>query len=264
MLPIIGVAFLTAKRWRWKVVAALAGGFVVNSIILCRTRSAFLGLLVGALVAFLLAPRARRYRVHGLLIAGALIAFTLTDGKFWDRMSTLSSREALAGDAAAETRFAIWRTSYDILADHPYGIGLGNFPRVIGMYEWSLHKRAAHNTLILAFVELGVHGGLVFLALFAGSLWLAYRCSRLAYLTDHPLETKLTAYGMIVSCITYFVTGLGTERFMCESFWWVLVLPLCLHRVVLHEAREHQEIPALVAQADLEDGVVVCGDLQHA
>ena len=263
MLPLIGIAFLIARKWRWKAMAALAGGLTVNAIIMCRTRSAFIGLIIGSLAAFLLAPRAKRYRIHALLIAGAAIAFTLTDSKFWDRMATMTSQEALAQDSAAELRFAIWKTSFQIVADHPYGIGLGNFPRAIGMYEWGLHKRSAHNTLILAFVELGICGGFIFLALVAGSLWFAIRSSRLAHLTDQPLETKLIAYGMLVSCVTYVTTGLGTERFMCESFWWVLVLPLCLHRMVLCETNAQREVPALVEQYAIGDEMGVVEGIQH-
>ena len=41
--------------------------------------------------------------------------------------------------------------------------------------------------------------------------------------------------------VTYFVTSLGTQRFYCESFWWVLVLPLALHRLVVAEIRAKAE-----------------------
>ena len=73
VLPIIGIAFLTAKRWRWRILAGVAGVFTVNAIILCRTRSAFIGLLVGGLTAVLVAPHARRYRIHLVIVIGALV-----------------------------------------------------------------------------------------------------------------------------------------------------------------------------------------------
>ena len=262
MLPIIGLAFLTVEKWRWKAVAALAGGLVVNAIVLCRTRSAFIGLTIGTLAAFLFAPRAKRYRIHALLIAGAAIAFTLTDTPFWNRMATMTSQGSLESDPAADLRMRVWRTSLSLIADHPYGVGLGNFPRAIGIYDYSLYKRSAHNTVLSCFVELGVHGGLVFLAMVAGSIFLALRCSRVAHLTDYPLETKLMAYATLVSCVTYFVTGLGTDRFLCESFWWVLALPLCLHRVVVGELRAHADVPALATRPILDDEIAGFEGLQ--
>ncbi len=264
MLPIIGIVFLTTATKRAKIAVALVGALAVNAIIMCRTRSAFIGLGIGGLMAFLWAPRVKRFRIHALLIAGALSAYALTDGPFWDRMGTLTSREALAADPAAETRIVIWGVAARILVDHPEGIGLGNFPVIVGQYNWDLYKRASHNTVILAFVELGVHGGLLFLALSVGSLCYAFRCSRMADQCDFPMETRMTAYGMMVSCVTFFVSGLGTERFLCESYWWVLVLPLCLYRIVTREVRARAAVPALLDAAELPHPLKRKGDLCRA
>jgi len=242
MLPIIGVGFLIARNWKWRLFALTAGALSVNAIIMCRTRSAFVGLLLGGLTAFLFAPRARRFRIHLLLIIAGTIGFTLTDAGYWERMATLRTPGALQADAAAETRFAIWTTSLEVLVDYPGGIGIGNFPRIIGQYDPRLHKRTSHNTVVVAFVELGVLGGCLFLMLAVGSIWYLFKCAELAPLTGMSMETRFTAYGLIVSVVTYFITGLGTERFLSESFWWVMALPLCLYRVVLRECAENRAV----------------------
>ncbi len=238
MLPIIGAAFLCTPSWLAKGLAALAGAFTVNTIVLCRTRSAFLGLLVGALAAGLLAPRARRFRIQCMLAMAVVLSFTLTDEHFWNRMKTLFHRETMQTDMAAVSRTEIWSTSVQILADHPLGIGVGNFARVITQYEPRYAKRSTHNTVVVCFVELGVLGGLLFLGLVGLSLLYVYESYRLADTTRQPLETKFLAHGLLVACVTYFVTGLGTERFYCESFWWVLALPVCLHRLAVNEIGE--------------------------
>ncbi|MCH7839926.1 MAG: O-antigen ligase family protein [Planctomycetes bacterium] len=235
MLPIIGVAFLTAREWKWKAVAALSGALTVNAIIMCRTRSAFIGIACGALAAVFMAPRVRRYRIHLLLILGGIAAFSLTDSNFWARMETMTSKEKLDKDAATVTRREIWSVSWQIFTDHPLGIGPGNFQNIIGEYAPKHHKRASHNSLVVCFVELGVQGGVLFLLMVGGSLWFLRRSSRRAHLTADPVETKILAYGLFISFVTYFITALGTQRFYCESFWWVLVLPLCLHRMVTRE-----------------------------
>ena len=108
----------------------------------------------------------------------------------------------------------------------------------------------------------GGAAGRSFLAMVAGSMFLALRCSRVAHLTDRPLETKLMAYATLVSCVTYFVTGLGTDRFLCESFRWVMALPLCLHRVVVGELRARADVPALATKAILDDGMTGFEGLQ--
>lgn len=245
MLPIIGVAFLITGNWTWRVFAAVSGALSFNAIILCRTRSAFVGLLCGALAAGIMVPRARRYRIYVLMAAGGLAAFSLTDNHFWARMSTLADREALAKDSATISRMEIWGYSAKLIVEHPGGVGPGNFRRVVGKYNPAYYNRSAHNTVIICFTELGVHGGIVFLLLVCGSLRYLYLSARLADLTDNPLETKLIAYGFLISFTTYFVTGLGTERLYCESFWWILALPLCLYRVVMHEVTAEEVVPEL-------------------
>jgi hypothetical protein len=255
MLPLIGTAFLISDKWKWRAFAAVSGAFAVNTIILCRTRSAFVGLACGAAAAVLTAPRVKRFRIHLLLVTAAVLAFSLTDQYFWVRMGTLTDRDTLAKDAAAVSRADIWVVSLRIIADHPQGIGVGNFPSVIGSYDPRYHKRSSHNTLVVCLTELGIHGGVVFILMAAGSLRLLYRAAKLADDTVNPIETKMLIYGLLVALVTYFVTGLGTERFYCESFWWILVLPLCLYRVVIREATANVEAPALVRARYEDEGL---------
>ena len=263
MLPLIATAFLIARHWKWRVLAAVSGAFAFNAIILCRTRSAFVGLVLGVLAAVLAAPHARRWRIHGLILVGGVIAFSLTDTYFWTRMNTLTDEKALATDTAAVARSDIWITSIQIVRDSPLGIGPGNFQRVIGTYDPRYRRRSAHNTLVVCFAELGIHGGIVFRLMMAGSLEMLRRSAKLADATDRPLETRLICYGFLVAFVTYFVTGLGTERFYCESFWWVMVLPLCLHRVVMREAAANAEVPELARRAHSGEPAAFLGRLRY-
>jgi len=237
MLPIVGAVFLIAGTWRAKLLACAAGALTVNAIIMCRTRSAFVGLLIGVLVALMAAPRVRRYRIHALLATGVVVGIGLADEHFWARMSTITDSQTLETDLATVSRKEIWLASVRIFADHPFGIGAGNFTRVIGDYDPRHNKRSTHNSLVVCFVELGVQGGFVFVCITIGSFYLLYRTMKLADFTADPLETKLIAYGLLISLSTYLVTALGTQRFYCESFWWVLALPLALHRIAAGEAR---------------------------
>jgi hypothetical protein len=109
---------------------------------------------------------------------------------------------------------------------------------------------------------LGVQGGIVFLSMVALSVQLLQRSSRLAELSEEPLETQMLAYGFLVALVTYFITALGTQRFYCESFWWVLALPLCLYRAVLAEAGARVGIPAPVVSAAGNEEMRVVGQLQ--
>ena len=264
MLPLIGTAFLTSSLWRTRLFALLSGALAVNTVVMCRTRSAFIGFACGVAAAFLLTPRARRFRIHALIVIGAIAAFSLTDQNFWDRMATLTTRSTFETDRAAATRMEIWQASLRIFQDHPFGIGVGNFARVIGYYDERHYKRDTHNSLVECFVELGVQGGVVFLLMVSGSMWFLWRSVKLADQTRNPLETRIFAYGFFVSFITYFVTAMGTQRLYCESFWWVLSLPLCLYRVVRREmeqeATETSDAPEGAGEAESPSLVGVSPD----
>jgi hypothetical protein len=57
---------------------------------------------------------------------------------------------------------------------------------------------------------------------------------------------------------------LGTERFLCESFWWILVLQLCLFRMATAEARQNVEEPVLARTPASLDEPVLSGSVSHA
>ena len=254
MVPLIGAAALTSRDWRWKLFCTTTGILLVNAAIMCRTRSAFVGIVAGSLAALLITPRARRFRIYFLLALGGIGTLRLADEHFWERMATLIDARTLETDMAAVSRKEIWRASVDILADHPTGIGPGNFTSIIGDYAPEHRWRATHNTLVACFVELGIQGGIVFLLMALAAVRYLYRSSRLAVRTAYPVETQILAYAFLVSFVTYFVTSLGTQRLYCESFWWVMALPLCLYRVTLREVAERGDGPMLLAErsADIE------------
>jgi O-antigen ligase len=233
-------------------------------VILCRTRSAFIGFTCGGIAALLLTPKARRFTIYGLFILGGVAGYSLTDNFFWDRMATLLDPHLVEKDEATAVRKQIWEASLHMIADYPQGIGPGNFTQLIGEYDARHYHRATHNSLVVCFVELGIQGGIVFLAMVCGSMYLLYRCSKLAPQTDYPLETKIYAYGFLISFVTYFVTALGTQRFYCESFWWVMSLPLCLHRVVQREVAAREVVPALCDRPAPYEQVERYGTLEPA
>ena len=174
-------------------------------------------------------------------------------------MATLTDRGELVKDYAVEARLGILKASVHILADHPTGVGLGNFTKAIGPYDPEFYNRTSHNTFVTCFVELGVFGGLLFLSIIGGSVLLLLRTSRIVNLTDDPARTRYIVYGLMISLVTYVVTGVGTERFSSESYWWVLALPLCANRMAAGEAYKTADVPALVQAQNANDGAFSWG-----
>ena len=256
MLPLIGMLFLITRAWHWRALILLSGALSVNGVILCRTRSAFVGLVFGVAVALLSLPRGMRFKLQVCIIVGALAAVSLTDGHFWDRMATMRTSESRSQDVATQQRIQVWRSSWRIFTDHPYGIGLNNFTQIIQQYDYRNKGRSPHNTFILCFVELGLQGGIVYVLMTVAALAKLRRCSKLAHLTRAPLETRLMVYGSLVSFVTYYVASLGTERLYCESFWWVFAMPQWLERMVQHEIEARTVVPELARTRPLAGAVV--------
>jgi len=264
MLPLVGGAFLTARGWAHRSFALVTGALTVNAVILCRTRSAFLGLLAGLIAALLLVPKVRRYRIYLLFAVGMIGAYSLTDQHFWDRMATLSDRRTLDRDMAAVSRKEIWQAAQEMFWHYPLGVGPGNFTRKIGDYNSEHRWRATHNSIVACFTELGVQGGILFLLVLAGSARLLQRAKRMAHLTEHPTETIILSYTFFISFVTYVVTALGTQRLYCESFWWVSALPLCLYRSAAREAYRREDVPLLATADEGDRDTVLWSGYRHA
>lgn len=238
MVPLIGVTFLTTRRWWWRALPLISSVFTFNAIILCRTRSAFLGLIAGAVTAALMVPRSWRWKAYPALIVFTIGAYSLVDQNFIDRMETMASAEQRETDAAVNIRRELWDAGLRMVNDHPMGVGIGNFPIWVGRYEWHLLGRSSHNTFILCATEFGVPGLLVFVGIILTSAYQLFWAYRHSDDTDDPAETRLWVYGVLVSLVIYLVAGQFTERFYTESFWWVMAMSTCIRRAALNEIAE--------------------------
>lgn len=261
-LPLIGALFVTTKSWRWKLVPLIAGVFTVNTIVQCRTRSAFVGLMVGAAVAVLLAPRKRRMRVYSLLLVGAIGAGFLVDDRFWNRMSTMTDSKRYDNDTTIQSRLELWTVAASMFFDHPLGVGVGQFRQTSHDYEsddfehaFTQPHRVTHNSYLLCATELGIQGVLVLMAILAVSIHRGLRGLRLAAQADDPHAARMLAYGSLIAVVIYASTSAFTDRLYTESFWWILSLPICLERsltrqVVAAETSYLDEVeePALASE----------------
>ena len=99
--------------------------------------------------------------------------------------------------------------------------------------NYELGQRAAHNSFILCWAELGIQGFALFILLVTASIVQTWQCYRRAEYTDDPAWTRYMAYGLFLSLIVSLSTQMFTERLYTESRWWLLALPGCLKRVVM-------------------------------
>ncbi len=265
MLPLVAVTFMTTRSWLWRMIPGAAGALTVNTIVLCRTRSAFVGVACGAVVAVLLAPKKRRLRTYAAVVIAGFCAYALTDDLFWDRMRTLVNPDVLEADEAVKGRLTIWLATRQIVAEYPLGVGIGNFTNTLEQIFPTIGRRAAHNTLLLCVAELGFQGLCLFGVLVGTAIYQARQCYRRADQTSDPVWVRYMSYGLVLSIVMSFGAQMFTERLYTESLWWILALPGCLQRVVHREVATStvsiQEGSVAGLEAWSKDNPLVPGDL---
>jgi O-antigen ligase len=240
MLPIIGVQFFRSGVWG-KALCLMSAAFATNGIVLTRSRGVMVGIGAGAFVAALRAPKRYRLKVMAALIAAGAAGLYLGDPHYFDRLRTIGD-PAESRDPAAQNRLEIWRSSVRLIKSHPGGVGAGNFPASIGVYDRRFVNRDAHSTFLRCAAELGIPGLLLLLALIAYAVVILRRARRAAeaFPSDQRESVVYIAYGVLVSMAILLTCGLLITLLYQEIFWWLLALPVCLHRAVGNLKQEQE------------------------
>jgi hypothetical protein len=191
---------LGSMRVLWTASIVLLG----YALFLTQSRGGFLCLSAGLLALLCASFGWRRSVPLGLgLLAALLVVFA-------GRMTSIS-----AGEGTGQSRIQIWSDGLVAFQQAPF---FGN-----GMDKYG--ERAAHNSFINCFTELGLLGGILFVGMFYLALWTLYRYNQARagiYLPDQrrlaPFLLALVAgYGVGLLALsqsytvpTYLILGLAT------------------------------------------------------
>ena len=165
LLFTIGVAIM---RPRWVPVWLLAGGQMAG-LLATFSRGALVGVIVGVGVVLVFVGAWRW--LLGLVAAGAaigLIGLLLFPDRLLDA----------GGDGTEPTRFAIWRSSIEMIKAHPvFGVGPDQFlyqytRRFVEPMGWpERYTSHPHNIIMDTWLRLGVLGMATLLTLISGLIW---------------------------------------------------------------------------------------------
>jgi O-antigen ligase len=213
---------------------------VVNLFILCNSRGATLGLIVGAFAALLLARSGHRFRMLcaiPLVIAAFLF---LADPEFISRQQTTADYQE---QGTAIERMASWRGGLDLIRDHPLGAGGDGYellspkyiPDIVASHDGAM--RAPHNTFVLVTAEWGVLGLFMYLGLMASTLLMLQRVRRLSTPDDGMFYRALALQVGLIATLT---ASTFADRLYGESVYWMCGLAVALYRVQHHQ--QHQSV----------------------
>ncbi|NWH05034.1 O-antigen ligase family protein [Desulfobacter latus] len=243
MLPLIGVQLLRSKNWSLRILCIISAAFTANAVVLCRSRGALVGIVMGGMAAVVMAPKRFRKKIAIGLILGAMGGLYVADQQFLERISTIIVSEDQERDASAENRFHLWAAGLQMVIDRPFGIGVGNWYQTIGSYLPEHAGLDSHNTYVKCIAEMGILGFLIFAFMIFFSLIEIRRINRDAdYLPlDIQNDLKLFAFGIFVSIAIILTCGLTITMIYTETVWILLILPVCLRRTLENALLDHKQ-----------------------
>ncbi len=224
LVPLLAVALLHSRRWRWALIPAAA--VIGLALVATFSRGALLvGLPVAAVYLTLVhrtQPRLRRRTVWLTILAALLVVGLLAPFASSQR---LSGAFQLAPGSTLFMRLRLWQSSLAMLGDHwLLGVGLDNFlphyrdtyvQRDVVQERFLSHP---HNWILDWWLRLGVTGPVLFCGLVIGNLRCARRlCAR------HRALPGLAAVGVGMQVYT-LAHGLVDQSFFLVDLallWWI-------------------------------------------
>ena len=235
-MTFLGVQLLRDPLWK-KVIYVLGIALMLNTIILTQSRAIFLGIMIAVPNILFRSPLKYRKQLYACVILGGILFFMLADVKFLGRMDTIqqqlvnSQEEIISRDCQEETidRIDFWKASILMFMDHPFGVGIKNFEKMVPYYDPRNPGKDAHNTYVLCYSEIGILGIALFLIII-GESFLQIRRIRLA-VKDTPHENDITLHTLaITTALIIYLSGymMTHSNLYTEMLWILLAIPICL------------------------------------
>lgn len=233
LLPLLGALLLNAKKWA-KLLPLVAAPLMVDVLLMCNSRGAFLASISSAIVFLVGCPAKTRKQAMKLVALGAVVVWLLLgDPEIINRfMSTFEDGER---DRSAASRLDYWQAGFAMLADYPLGAGGDGFHdmhgskylRKVGYYYES---RSVHNGHINEMCDWGLQGYFLRISLIALAMWNAYLTSRRrTHVGDAPGALLGTA--IIASFSGFLVCAMFGDYMDNEWGYWMVAISIAYAKV---------------------------------
>jgi O-antigen ligase len=219
---VLGAGLFLTGRGMAKIAFGAAIPVVLTALAISGSRGGALALF-GGIAAFVYATRGRmRSTVVTVSLAVLAATWVIGGADFQERMGTLRSVEDDYNLYADEGRKAVWTRGIGYIIRNPvFGVGIGNYSEAEGAYLAGQGRRgkwsSAHSAYIQSFAELGVPGGLVFLALLFGASRSAFR------LQNHPdRDFRVLGAALFAGVWTFGVGGIFLSHAFIPFFFFII------------------------------------------
>lgn len=242
-LTFAGIQMLRVS-W-WKKVLYIAGiALMLNAIIMTQSRAVFLGILMAVPYIIFRAPSERRKQIYACMVLGLVLFFMLADVKFLGRMETIKEAAKSGVEYGTEetlSRWDFWKASLPMFIDHPFGVGIKNFEKLVPYYDPRNTGMDAHNTYVLCYSEIGILGITLFLIIIVEAWRQLTRIRKMAIDTLQGKEIDFHVFSLGVVLIIYLLGYMTTHSMLyAEIIWILLSMPICLENAT-HELLKKTE-----------------------
>lgn len=257
---VVGVAIAGAFavnrhiRPHWRLLSAGAVALCFLGILLSLSRGGLIG-VGGALVTAVLVGGRWRARIVAVGLAAVVAAVG-----YFAFFASLPAKERVTNVGGGGTgRLDLWTVGGRMVSAHPLtGVGSGNFPVASGHYllkPGAIQRgdlilstpKVAHNTYLNVLAEIGLVGGVLFVAFLlvsVGSMCLAVRELR----RDGDERVEILVRGLVVAMGGYLTTLMFISENYSKLMWFLLALgPVLL--AVVRETRGAAVTPQPAAPA---------------
>ena len=238
ILPLAGMLFMIGRRWE-KLLALALTPLILNVILLCNSRGAFMAAIASGILLFVAAPSETRRKAAKVLALGAVAAWLLLgDPRIVERFMTAFAGEE-DRDSSAAGRLLFWQAGLAMVADRPLGSGGDGFKKVHGtkyLAKIGIHEdvRAVHNGYINEACEWGIQGLILRLAFLGSAFLCVWRAARL-YSRAGDETMGLLGAGIAASMTAFAVTSCFGDVLDAEWGYWMVAIAAIYWRLATSE-----------------------------
>jgi O-antigen ligase len=226
--------FVLAAKGTLRIGAVLASAFILNGIVLCGSRGAFLAVLCGGVILMFMKPQAHKKLFYTLAVLGVLMFGMVANQAFWERIGTIGAAvdEEQEMDTSAESRFVIIEAQTRMALRYPFGTGHRGTEVLSRDYidekylsrmpDGTIGARSSHNTFMSAWAEQGFIGAAIFIFMV---LWCRKAAKQLRrYAPAHPPDQVANFAGIAAVLVVVFIAGLFVDYIKTEVMIWFFAL----------------------------------------
>ena len=241
-LPLAVTLLFTRIGNPLKALVMVGSGLTFNVVLMCNSRGAFLGLILGGFAFLLMASGPARKHSRRIIALAAVATFLLLgDPEILPRFLTTFTTEGQR-DTSAQNRLEFWAAAREMIEDYPLGSGGNSFSEGRGWRYRSgtaglpgdartvRDTRAIHNGYLTEAADWGVQGFAIMVC-FLAAIWKTLRRGRRLALSAGDASSVMVFASIAASLVAWMVSSVFGDYLNDEWGFWTAAVAYAYLRV---------------------------------